>query len=167
MHINKTTCHALLITFYLVRNNRVVSSTELADNLQISPRYTSLVAAKLRKGGLISAQLGMSGGYSLSREPSAISVYDVMSVVEGGEIVPECLMNIPNCGEACDNWNLHYSLNTMNDYVVAYLKKINFDVLTDIGISGHLYEILGLVENHIDEIEQKEPNSALNEMITQ
>ena len=157
MHINKTTCHALLITFYLVRNNRVVPSTELAANLQLSPRYTSIVVKKLLEGGLISSQLGTHGGYSLGREPSAISVYDVISMVEGYDIVPKCLKSTPNCRMECSNSNLHNSLNAMNDYVVTYLKTIRFDVLTDMGINGYLSEIFELVENHISEIQQKSP----------
>ena len=37
----------------------------------------------LKRGGLVTSVKGAQGGYLLSRTPGAISVYDVLSAVEG------------------------------------------------------------------------------------
>ena len=155
MRLNVSTCYAMQIMLYLTRNRKSVSSSELSNKLMISQRYILQIAGKLRDGKLLGVKAGMSGGYSLNMQPSAISVYDVISLMEGDIGIPECVTNIPGCGEPCKTSNLLDTLSVMKDYLDTYLKSITFDSLADMNISGHLPDILGLVVTHIDEMKAK------------
>ena len=90
MRLNVSTCYGLQIILYLTRNKKVVSSTELSANLSISQRYIIQIAGKLRDGCLIVTHAGMCGGYTLGKDASDISVYDVFSLLEEGLLIPEC-----------------------------------------------------------------------------
>ena len=155
MRLNTTTCHAMRITLYLVRNRRVVSSSELAETLKISLRYIFQITSKLRDGGFISTITGTSGGFVMSREASSISVFDVIELVEGEMTIPECLTGLPDCGEPCRNQNLLSSLGAMRDDLETYLKSIKFDALSDLDINGPLAEIVGMVGTHIGDMKQR------------
>ena len=148
MQLNASTCYALQITLYLSKNNRIVSSTELSEKLHISPRYISHIASKLRDGALIGTHAGMSGGYVLNKDVSAISVYDVVVLMEGD-------MSIPECVRPCKNASLHDALSVLKDYFDTYFKTITFNILADMEITGKLSEIITMVETHIVAMKQK------------
>ena len=148
MQLNVSTCYAMQIIHYLARNNRVVSSTELSENLQISQRYILQIAGKLRDNGLIGTHTGMNGGYSLCKDSSMISVYDIVVLLEGD-------MNIPECVAPCKNSNLHDALSILKDYMDTYFKTITFDKLANMKIHGQLSEIIGMVGTHIVAMKQK------------
>ena len=157
MQLNISTRYAMQIILYLARNKNIVSSTELSAKMKISPRYILLIAGKLRDGGLIVTRAGMSGGVTLNKEASDISVYDVIKLMEGDITIPEYAVGLPNSDEPYKNSNLLDSLSKVKDYLETYLKTITFDKLVDASVKGSLSEILDLVETHIDEIRQKNP----------
>jgi Rrf2 family protein len=49
------------------------------------PAYIAKLFTQLEKAGLVSASEGVSGGYSLARPASAITVLDVADALEGGK----------------------------------------------------------------------------------
>ena len=152
MQLNASTCYAMQILLYMARNRRVVSSSELSEKLHISQRYILQFTGKLRDGRLIHTRAGMNGGYTLGKEAAAISIFDVIMLMEGDMNIPDCLTPIPDCGAPCKSGNLFYALSHMRDYVDTFLKSISFQDLTDTNITGHLSEILGLVEMHIGDM---------------
>lgn len=153
MQLNVSTCYAMQIMLYLTKNKRIVSSTELAGHLRISQRYTLHIAGILRDGGMINAFAGMNGGYSLSRDASSFSVYDIVTLLEGDMSIPDCVMTpVPDCGEPCCKSDLFETLSIMKELLDSYLKIITFDKLQDMNMTGRLNEILDLVESHIEEM---------------
>ena len=155
MQLNISTCYAMQIMLDLARNKKIVPSLKLTSNLPVSQRYVLQIAGKLRDGGLINAHAGMKGGYTLVKEASEISVFDVITLMEGDMSIPECRTRLPDCGAPCVNPTLYASLNAMKEYVDAYLQTITFDKLVSMDITGTLPEILVLIDEHIKEIKQK------------
>jgi len=98
---------------FLSRNEDIVSSAKLSDNLQISQRYILQIAGKLRDGGLIDTQAGMRGGYALTKASSSISVYDIIALLEDD-------MSIPQCVTPCKNANSHDARSILKDYYNTY-----------------------------------------------
>jgi Rrf2 family protein len=68
-----------------------VSLAEVSKKEHLPLAYLEQLAAHLRRGGLVESTRGVRGGYRLTRSPAAISVLDVVRVVEG-EVAPvECV----------------------------------------------------------------------------
>lgn len=55
----------------------------LAKTEAVPPNFLAQILGELRNGGLITSKRGIQGGYSLSREPDQISLYDIMKVIDG------------------------------------------------------------------------------------
>ena len=55
----------------------------LAKVEAVPPKYLAQILSELRDGGLITSRRGKSGGYALARAPEEISLYDVVTLVEG------------------------------------------------------------------------------------
>ena len=66
---------------YKVR--RAVQVKEIANSQQIPLQYLGQIMVMLRRGHLVHAARGPTGGYNLARPPETISVKEILSVLEG------------------------------------------------------------------------------------
>jgi Rrf2 family protein len=55
----------------------------LARVEKIPPHFLAQILSQLRNGGLIISRRGIAGGYALARPPDQISLYDIISVIDG------------------------------------------------------------------------------------
>jgi len=110
-----------------------LSITEIAEMEGLSVPYVSKLLAILRKAGLVGAVRGRSGGFSISRQPREISLYDVMSSLGGPLIeqhhcqkytgqLPECV-HIENC-------SMHDVFDDLAGYIREYLSETTIEELT-------------------------------------
>ena len=70
---------------------RLISLSQAAKTLSISPLYLKKVAADLRKSGLVASKEGVTGGYSLSRSPKEISMFEILEALSGQKQMTQCL----------------------------------------------------------------------------
>jgi len=55
----------------------------LAKLEAVPPNYLAQILSELRDGGLITSRRGKTGGYALARSPEDISLFDIVTLVEG------------------------------------------------------------------------------------
>ncbi len=67
-----------------------VQVKEIAERQDIPKDYLSLIMVDLRKGGVVESVRGPRGGYRLSRSPGAISMGEVLEILEGPIQLLEC-----------------------------------------------------------------------------
>lgn len=60
-----------------------VSAREIAERREIPPRFLEQLFVSLRRGGVVTAIRGARGGFVLSRDPSQVTVLDVVEALEG------------------------------------------------------------------------------------
>jgi len=84
--------YALHCLLYLIplRAGETLSARDLAELQGISPSLVAKLFTKLQKAGLVSAQEGLRGGFSLARPAEAISMLAVMDAVEGRKKLFDC-----------------------------------------------------------------------------
>lgn len=56
---------------------------QIAAQQNIPDRYLEQLLATLRRAGLVRSQRGARGGYLLSRDPWKITLYEIVSCIEG------------------------------------------------------------------------------------
>ncbi len=64
-------------------SNEPVQIRHIANQQAIPDRYLEQLLAILRRAGLVRSQRGARGGYLLARSPLQITLYDVISCIEG------------------------------------------------------------------------------------
>ena len=60
-----------------------ITVLSISEKLGISKIYLEQVFSLLKRGGLVNSVKGAQGGYMLSRTPGQITVFDILSAVEG------------------------------------------------------------------------------------
>lgn len=56
---------------------------DLARAEAVPANYLVQILSELRNGGLISSRRGKQGGYALARSPDDITLYDILTLIEG------------------------------------------------------------------------------------
>jgi Rrf2 family protein len=75
-----------------------VPISAIAESQEISNKYLEQVVATLRKQNLITSHKGVRGGYCLTRPPSEITLWDVMSALDSHPDLVDCVGE-PECCE--------------------------------------------------------------------
>jgi Rrf2 family protein len=73
---------------------------QIARSEDISEKYLSQIIIPLKNAGLVNAFRGAKGGYVLSRSPEKISMYDIVSVLDGDLRLVRCVDQDPCCERA-------------------------------------------------------------------
>jgi Rrf2 family protein len=60
-----------------------VTAEQLAERQGIPPKFLESILLQLRRGGVVTAQRGPDGGYRLARPASAISLAEIIRVIDG------------------------------------------------------------------------------------
>lgn len=90
--------------------NDVISASSLSRSLNCPAAYLSQILAKLKAPGILKSQRGLNGGVYLAKSLDEISVFDVISAIDGEAFFSTCFMGIDGCGhiEPCpfhDFWS--------------------------------------------------------------
>jgi Rrf2 family cysteine metabolism transcriptional repressor len=78
-------CVAMLELAARYSDTRPIRLADVADKHGISDRFLVQILLDLKRAGLVDSTRGASGGYALSRDPSEISLYDILRVVDPPE----------------------------------------------------------------------------------
>jgi len=76
-------CIALLELALRHESGQPVRVREIAATHGIPPQFLVQILLQLKAAGLVASTRGAAGGYRLTREPSELSLGDVMGVIEG------------------------------------------------------------------------------------
>ena len=73
----------------------------IAEREGIPEAYLEQLIAVLKREKLVTSTRGAQGGYVLARQPSEITVGDVLRALEGGLSLVDCLDEDDVCGKSC------------------------------------------------------------------
>lgn len=78
------------------------SIKNISERQSISENYLEQIIAVLRKSGFVKSSRGSQGGYSLNKEPTNISVGDILRALEGDLNPVDCIIvnDEKTCNEA-------------------------------------------------------------------
>lgn len=75
---------------------------EIAEETAVPPSYLPQILAALARGGLVSSAAGRHGGYALARPPEAVTLLDVVNVVEGDPSSNRCVLRPGPCASGSE-----------------------------------------------------------------
>ncbi len=98
MNITLEADYALRIVYGFSCNNVKTDAPTLSERIGVSLRFTLKILRKLLLAGIVRSYKGKSGGYMLAKEPSQISMYDVITAIEGDIPINRCTCEDYECG---------------------------------------------------------------------
>ncbi|HVS01440.1 MAG TPA: SUF system Fe-S cluster assembly regulator [Thermoanaerobaculia bacterium] len=96
LRITKQTDYGIVLLSLMCHHpERLFNAPELAAEAGLPLPTVSKILKLLARDGLLASHRGVKGGYSLSRQPEAISVAEVIQSLEGPIAMTECIDDGP------------------------------------------------------------------------
>ncbi len=135
LRLSKQTDYATVLLSHMANTpSRVCNVTELAQATHVSAPMASKTLKILAREGLIKSERGASGGYRLAREPSSISIADIVRAIEGPIALTQCSSH-----EGCSlqsHCQIRPHWQVINTTIVNSLKQLSLAELQ--GPASHL-----------------------------
>ena len=90
LKISKLTDYATAVVLFLQKDNELQSSELIAQAVGLEIPTVSKVLKLLTKAQILSSIRGANGGYKLAQDIANISLYDVITAIEGNTAITEC-----------------------------------------------------------------------------
>ena len=130
MQLKITTDYAVRIVYYLALHRGTVTAAELSEALKES--YIPKITKKLKDANMITACEGIKGGYSLSRKPEDISLFDIISSTEITMKINRCLEEDGFCSRnATDYCSVHKTFLKVQKLYEDSLRDFRYDIKKD------------------------------------
>jgi len=81
----------------LNRNDSYLLLKDVAKRQGISEKYLSKLIIPLKNAGFVNSARGYKGGYALAIDPSKITIFDIVEVLEGSLAPVECINDTDAC----------------------------------------------------------------------
>ena len=113
-----------------------VSLSDISLNQSIELSYLEQIFRKLRIAGIVKSIRGRNGGYLYAKDPSIVSIKEIMNAVEEDMDATSC-NGLSTCkdGKKCNTHNLWQELNQVVD---NYLSKITIKKLVESNNSPYI-----------------------------
>ena len=91
--------YAIRAMLALTKAGAKMSSRKIAEEMKIPPRFLPQIMGDLSRAGLVEAHPGRAGGYVLARNPSGVTLLQVIEAIEGDPHRQICVMRGTPCAQ--------------------------------------------------------------------
>lgn len=101
MLLTKTCTYGIRAAIYIATQNgqQYVPIKEIAETLNISFHFLTKILQKLSKEGFIESVKGPGGGVGLRRNPTEITILDIIHAIDRDSVFEECVLGLPGCSD--------------------------------------------------------------------
>ena len=92
----------MLIELEEQKENGFISLKEIAEKQNISKKYLEQIISILNRSGILMTNRGYQGGYKLAKDPSKITIAEILRNTEGSLAPVACLEQNPNQCSRCN-----------------------------------------------------------------
>lgn len=113
-----------------------ISLKDISERQNISKKYLEQIIPFLNRSNLLLANKGHMGGYQLAKEPSQITIRQILESAEGSLVPVSCMENTPNLCERMDQCITLPLYEGLYKVVIDYLDGITLQTLLDQSPNG-------------------------------
>ena len=147
LRITKQSDYAIVLMTHIASSEDLwLNASELATQAGLPQPIVSKILKLLTRGGLLTSQRGVKGGYSLERPSAAISVAEIIEALEGPISVTECVEESPaECSQEAfcrvrGNWQRinHVLRDALSEITLEEMARSTSTPLVTLGDRGSL-----------------------------
>ncbi|MBX7156699.1 MAG: Rrf2 family transcriptional regulator [Bacteriodetes bacterium] len=130
--LSKTCTYGLQAAIYIAAQpkGQLVSIQTIAENLNISYHFLTKVLQQLTAAGIMTSQRGVNGGVMLAKPAEEITLFDVVSTIDGSDLFTQCMLGLPGCGTA-EPCPVHDQWNKLRNQIGLVFTKTTLGALAD------------------------------------
>jgi Rrf2 family iron-sulfur cluster assembly transcriptional regulator len=100
--LSNTSKYAIRAMIYLALNADKEIKTgikKISGDLGIPSPFLAKILQVLAKHKLLSSTKGPNGGFGLGKDPRKITLYEIVTIIDGNDIFDKCLISLRSCHE--------------------------------------------------------------------
>jgi FeS assembly SUF system regulator len=97
LRLSKFADYGTQVMAYMAKDSAVHSASEVSATLGIAIPTVSKILKMLVRENLVASSLGAKGGYTLARDPSEISIAEIINAMDGPISITECSSTTTSC----------------------------------------------------------------------
>ena len=118
MRITHEADYAIRVAFCLAECGGKLGAKEISGRTGVTLRFALKILRKLIQAGMVRSYKGANGGYELAKEPTEISMGEIIACIDGTITINHCLCNEFACTRmesknTCNFRKVFGSINTM------------------------------------------------------
>lgn len=117
-----TTKYSVIALVELARQDGQMRVKEIAEARGIPPYFLAKLVPPLVRVGILASMRGKTGGISFARDPSEVSLADVVRVIEGDGYFEECVFELDPC-PGRPGCPLHDVWDPLRDEIIRFLEE--------------------------------------------
>ncbi|MCY1721891.1 Rrf2 family transcriptional regulator [Prolixibacteraceae bacterium Z1-6] len=134
--LSNTCKYALRALIYLGKfsqDDKRIGIKRISEDLQLSSPFLGKILQNLVKQKLLVSTKGPNGGFSLSRNASEISLWDIVTKVDGEEFFTNCLISLEPCKTHDPSKPLcpvHAQYDKLRKEICAFYKETSLEIIS-------------------------------------
>jgi len=125
-----TTKYAVIALVELAQWAGLTPVREIAQAREIPPHFLAKLIPPLVRAGILASTRGKNGGINFARNPSDVSLADIVHVIEGDGYFGECVFNLEPC-EGDPICPLHDVWDPLRDEIIRFLQETTIQSVVD------------------------------------
>lgn len=130
MKLSTRSRYGLRAICYMAENEDrgYIPVSEISEQLSLSENYLEQLIRILRKEKIVKSIRGPKGGYKLIKNPSEITVGEVLRVLEGDFSIGGCFENKDHCDNKC---NAFFAFNKIDEAINNTIDSLTIDEIVN------------------------------------
>lgn len=143
LRISKLTDYGIVLMSHLARQpERIHTASEVTAALLLGAPTVSKLMRQLARGGLLTSQRGVNGGYMLARDARDISLAQIVDALEGPVALTECAL--PGVCRQAERCSVRGNWMALSNTVYRLLDGVSLaDMAGADGLRGRMCEAIG------------------------
>jgi Rrf2 family protein len=100
--LSNTSKYAIRAMIYLAlhadKDNKI-GIKKISNDLSMPSPFLAKILQVLAKHKLLSSTKGPNGGFGLGKDPLKITLYEIVTIIDGNDIFDKCLISLRSCNE--------------------------------------------------------------------
>jgi Rrf2 family iron-sulfur cluster assembly transcriptional regulator len=143
--LSNTSKYAIRAMIYLALNADKEGKTgikKISGDLNIPSPFLAKILQVLAKHKLLSSTKGPNGGFSLAKDAGKITLYEIVTVIDGNDIFNKCLISMRSCHEESIPCPVHKKYETIRNEIKELFQKQDIgDLANDVRTQKQIYAL--------------------------
>lgn len=134
--LSNTCKYALRALIYLGKfseDNKRIGIKKISEDLQLSSPFLGKILQNLVRQKLLVSTKGPNGGFSLSRDAAEISLWDIVTKVDGEDFFSNCLISLEPCKTHDPSKPLcpvHAQYDKLRKEICSFYKETTLEIIS-------------------------------------
>jgi Rrf2 family iron-sulfur cluster assembly transcriptional regulator len=96
---------------------------KISADLNIPSPFLAKILQVLAKHKLLSSTKGPNGGFGLAKDSKRITLFEIVTIIDGNDIFEKCLISIRTCNEENTPCPLHEGYQPIREAIIKLFKE--------------------------------------------